>query len=322
MDKVSILIPCYNVEQFIPSCLDSILNQSYDDLQIVLIDDGSKDGSWAIMRRYAKLDERIEIYHQENYGVAYTRNKLLEKVNGDFVLFVDSDDWIEPNMVESLITKAIQYEADVVTCGMIINDSTPSPTYTETLLDRTETIKKFLFHKDLKGSLWNKLIKTNLLHNLSFDPSIGYGEDALFCWQIFQGVDKVVLTDKQLYHYRMNDSSISHSSFGKQKLTGNKVWKRITDDTASSWPEFLYISQARWGMESYYLLLQASFGGYSKDEEIKNLQTNVKSLFPLMKSAGLLHGKELISARLISHWYGYGRTYMALHKLKKTFKCL
>ena len=119
---VSILIPCYNVKVFFPKCIDSIINQTYRNLQIVLIDDGSEDNTWIVMQAYAAKDDRIEIYHQENQGVASTRNNLLDKVKGDYVLFVDSDDWCELDMVDFLINKAIANDADIVTCSVVKND--------------------------------------------------------------------------------------------------------------------------------------------------------------------------------------------------------
>lgn len=320
MDKVSVLIPCYNVELFLPYCLDSILNQSYENLQISLIDDGSKDATWEVMQKYAEIDSRIEIYHQDNKGVAYTRNRLLEKIKGEFVLFVDSDDWIEPDMVEFLVDRANQYEADVVTCGMVINDSAPSPIYTETLLDRTETVKKFLFHKDLKGSLWNKLIKTSLLHNLSFDDAIGYGEDALFCWQFLQRIDKAVLTKKQLYHYRMNQSSISHSAFGKQKLSGHIVWNIITKDTEEMYPEFSDIAYGHKALEDMYLLRDASQRFYPYDSNIKEIQKAVRRNIQFARKTNQVLFKDMFYAFCITRWYNFGKLYKALHSVKQVLK--
>ena len=138
---VSILVPVYNVEAYLPQCLDSLLGQTYSHLQIVLIDDGSSDNSWTIMQQYAAQDSRIEIYHQENQGVATTRNHLLEKIKGDFVLFVDSDDWVELDMVEFLVGKATENQADVVTCGNVINDGIPPTVYTEEFWPQEKVIK-------------------------------------------------------------------------------------------------------------------------------------------------------------------------------------
>ena len=115
--KVSILSPCYNVEKYISQCLDSIIQQTYKNLQIILVDDGSTDNTLAILNQYASLDSRIEVHHQENKGVATARNELLSKVKGDYVLFVDSDDWIELDMVEFLIAKVTEENAEVAVCA-------------------------------------------------------------------------------------------------------------------------------------------------------------------------------------------------------------
>lgn len=318
---VSILSPCYNVEAYLPQCLESIINQTYRNLQIVLIDDGSKDNTWNIMQEYAAKDNRIEIYRQENQGVASTRNNLLDKVKGDYVLFVDADDWIEPDMVEFSVRKAAEHDADVAMCGMVVNDTPVRLEYTESDLTQEECIKSFLFHKELRGSLWNKLVKTSLLHNVRFHCEISYGEDALFCWHFFQKAVKIVMTDRQLYHYRMNETSISHQTFGEKKLTGHLTWSIITDETSKWWPQYLYIAQARWGMEDMYLLRQAGQSNYKKNDAVCRLQRTVKMFLPQMKTAGLLKGKEIFNANIICRWYGYNIIYDKLNKLKKGFLC-
>lgn len=314
--KVTILSPCYNVAEYLPQGLDSILNQSYSNLQIVMIDDGSSDNTWDVMNDFAAKDKRIEVYHQKNQGVAYTRNRLLEKIEGDFVLFVDSDDWIEPNMIEFLVEEILKHDADLITCSMVVNDSVVNENFYEETCDRKELIKKFLFHKELKGSLWNKLVKSSLLHNISFDDSISYGEDAMFCWHFFQRVDQAVLTDRQLYHYRMNPESISHQTFGAKKLTGYKVWETITSETSRLWPEFIDIAKARWGMECMYLIRLAGQSHYRYDSSIKLLQDKVRELLPFMKSKGLLYGKEFFNAFMMCHIYSYALLYPSLNKLK------
>ncbi len=320
MNKVSILIPCYNVDRFLQKCVGSITSQTYGNLQIVIIDDGSTDNTWPIMQTLASSDSRIEIYRQDNHGVAYTRNKLLSLVGGEYVLFVDSDDWLESDMVEFLLNSVVSHKADVAICGIVKNDTPVRPDYEERIMDMAETVKKFLFHKELKGSLCNKLIKTSLLHNLSFDPSIGYGEDALFCWQVFQRVNKVVLTDKELYHYRMNQTSISHNSFGKQKLSGHITWQIINEESSKWWPQYLEIAQARWGLEDMYLIRQAGQSYYTNLNDIRPLQKNVRRFIPQMKSIGLLSGKEVFNASMMSRWYGYAILYHWLNKLKRLFR--
>lgn len=272
---ISILVPVYNVEAYLPQCIESLLGQTYPHMQIVLIDDGSSDNSWLVMQQYAAKDSRIEIYHQENRGVAATRNHLLEKIKGDFVLFVDSDDWVESDMVDFLVNKAKENQADIVTCGNVINDTPVSCEYIQKAIFREEAIERFLYHIEFRGSLWNKLLKTSLLHNCKFNPEISLGEDALFCWHFLQYVDKVLFTDRQLYHYRMNDDSICHATFGLKKFSAHFAWKQICDETEKWWPQYLPIAQARHCIEDVLLLRDAVKSNYPVKSDIKLLQTTI-----------------------------------------------
>lgn len=300
---VSILLPVYNVEQYLPQCLDSVINQTYKNLQIVLIDDGSKDGSWAIIQEYAKRDNRIEIYHQENQGVAATRNHLLEKVKGDYVLFVDSDDWIELDMVEFLVEKSRTKDADIVVCGMVKNDEACSEEYREEVMDQETTVKKFLFHKELSGSLWNKLVKTSLLQDIRFDNRISYGEDALFVWRILQKVNKVLLTDKTFYHYRINDSSISHASYDERKMSGHFVWEMLAREAKELWPQYADIAEANYAISDMWQLYFAKQCNYIKDDNIRLFQRNVRTHLPMIYRSGLINMKKMIFATIASFSY-------------------
>ena len=277
---VSILVPVYNVEAYLPQCLDSLVGQTYPHLQIVLIDDGSTDGSWRVMQQYAGRDERIEIYHQENQGVGATRNHLLDKIKGDYVLFVDSDDWVELGMVEFLLGKASENKADVVTCGNVINDTPVSSQYNQKEFTRSEAIERFLYHIEFRGSLCNKLVRTSLLHNCQFHCGISLGEDALFCWHFLQHANKVLFTDCQLYHYRMNEGSICHSAFGPKKLSAHYAWEQICDETAQWWPQYLIIANARRCITNVLLLRDAVHSGYANKNDIKMLQNSIIELLP------------------------------------------
>lgn len=276
---VTILSPCYNVEAYLPQCLDSILNQTYTNLQVVCIDDGSKDNTWPILQEYAVKDSRLEVYHQENQGVATTRNNLLDKIQGDYVLFVDSDDWMELDMVKFLLSKAIDNKAEVVTCTDVINDSIPAFEYSEEICRQEQFLKDFLHHTKLRGQLWNKLVKASLLKRLMFDTTVSYGEDALLCWQYLKQTNKLVFTDKQLYHYRMVDNSLSHQSFGPKKLSAHRVWEIICEDVKNAYPKYLSIAQARHCIEDILLLRDAAHCRYQNKEHIKLLQKSIKNLY-------------------------------------------
>lgn len=304
---VTILSPCYNVERYLPQCIDSIVGQTYANLQIVMIDDGSTDGTWNVLQQYAARDSRIEVYHQDNQGVATTRNNLLDKASGQYTLFVDSDDWIEPTMVQFLVDKAQATNADIVICAMVKNDTPCSPQYTEETMGQASTVKKFLFHKELSGSLWNKLVKTSLLHGVRFDPRISYGEDALFCWNILQRAHTIIQTSKQLYHYRMNSASISHQTWTPQKKgSGHWAWEKIVEDTSKQWPQFLSIAKARFAMEDFWAIYFAALSNFPFDDEIRIRQQNIRKGLPYMISQKIDSPKKLFTAALLCRWYGFG----------------
>lgn len=300
---VSILIPVYNTEDYLPKCLDSIVNQTYSNLQVVIIDDGSKDRSLSIAQKYAKQYPYIEVYHQENQGVASTRNNLLDKVKGDYVLFVDSDDWCELDMVEFLVDKSINFNADVTICSNVINDAPVDLSYIEYPLDKNEIIKKFLFHKELRGSLCNKLVKSSLLHNLKFRTDVSYGEDALFCWHFFLKSNIVYVTTKELYHYRMNANSICHSSFSKKKLSGHFVWQQICMETATWYPQFLNIAQARHCIEDILLLRDAAHCKYKNKKDIEMLQRTVRNTRKYLNKVDITSSRMKLYAIISSYSY-------------------
>lgn len=304
---VSILVPVYNVEAYLPQCLNSLMGQTYPHLQIVLIDDGSTDGSWRVMQEYATRDERIEIFHQENQGVGATRNHLLEKIKGDYILFVDSDDWVELNMVEFLVGKASENRADVVTCGNVINDSIPKAVYEEEIWSQEKVIKEFLRHVIFNGSLWNKLIKTRLLGNHRFDCTISYGEDALFCWYIIQNASKVIVTDRQFYHYRRNPQSLSRQKWTPEKKgSGHLAWEEIVKDVSKKWPQYLNITKARFAIEDFWGIYFAAISNYPFDEHIKSRQENVRKHLKLIQQSKLINRKKILAAYVLSYCYRIG----------------
>ena len=314
---VSILSPCYNVEPFLPQCIDSIISQTYSNLQIVMIDDGSKDDTWNILQSYAAKDSRIEFYHQENQGVASTRNNLLDKIKGDFFLFVDSDDWIEPDTVEFLLQISSSNLADIVICDMVNENHSCDKEYREELMDQETTIKKFLFHKELSGSLCNKLVKTSLLHGIRFDSHISYGEDALFCWHILQWANTVVQTNKQLYHYRMNASSLSHADWTpEEKGTCSRAWQLIANDVYKEWPQYAHIVNTRYAIEDMWCLYYASLSDYPHNKEIIKRQKHVQSSYSLIKESGLVSKNKLFFAWICSRWYGFGWILRIIRRIK------
>ena len=295
---VSILVPVYNAAPFLRQCVDSITGQTYPDLQIVLINDGSTDDSWAIMKELASQDKRIEIYSQPNCGVAATRNRLLEKVRGDFVLFVDSDDWIELNTIWTLMSEQKKGDFDIVAFQL----SSPKP-HDETF-NREEIVKKFLEHDTFRGSLCDKLVKAEKYSGLRLDETVCYGEDALLIWQVLQRVNKVCVHHGVFYHYRNNSESLSRQHFDGKKFTAYTTWDYIARDTEELWPQYLDIARARFACEMTQVLRAAALSGYKRDNSVKLLQEEVRRDGHLMRKTGTSSNKMSMFAWLISHRYG------------------
>jgi glycosyltransferase involved in cell wall biosynthesis len=290
---VSILVPVYDASQYLRECVASLTGQTYTDLQIVLINDGSTDDSWDILKDLAQQDKRLEVYSQPNSGVAATRNRLLEKANGDFVLFVDSDDWIELNTVEVLVEEQKRLDCDMV----VFNQPE------DAVWSREKAVYEFLRHKKLRGMLWNKLIRRKLFERLSFDESVSYGEDALMVWYVLQHVDKVRLINKMLYHYRENENSLSRQSFDGKKFTAYTTWDNICGDTAEWWPQYNDVARARFACEMTLVLKDAALCGYPRTSSVKLMQEEVRRYSHLIRKTGISTNKMRVFAWLSSHCY-------------------
>ena len=294
---VSILVPVYNAAEYLRVCVRSIIDQSYTNLQIVLINDGSTDGSWELMKELARSDRRIEVFSQPNNGVAATRNSLLNKAIGDWVLFVDSDDTIAPDTVRILLKEQEKTGAD-----MIVFNQREKREY-----DRETVIREFLRHREFRGMLWNKLLKREYLEGLEFDRTVSYGEDALMIWQVLQRVGHVVAIDKKLYYYSPTEKSLSRQRFNGKKFTAYTVWDTICGDVDEKWPQYSDIAHARFACEMTQVLKSAAVSDYRHDSSVRLLQEEVRRDGHLIASTGVSSRKMNMFAWLVSHCYWLAR---------------
>lgn len=224
---VSIIVPVYNTEKYLRRCIDSILTQTYQNFELLLIDDGSKDSSGAICDEYARNDERIRVIHRANSGVSVTRNIGIQEAKGDYISFVDSDDYIAVNMIETLVVRANKYYSDIVMCKYFIEKtgktSCVSMDYDEVYdgADRVKNGLLYLYYTDYHSglySLWNKLIKKSVYstNNILFDSSLKRGEDAWFIFQCLKHCKRVDFIPEAYYYYYQNESSVMHTLYDDQ----------------------------------------------------------------------------------------------------------
>lgn len=205
--KISIIIPVYNTEKYIKECIESIIKQTYKNIEIIIVNDGSKDNSLSICNEYALKDKRIKVINQKNKGQSSARNKGIKNSNGDYILFVDSDDWIEENMLEILIKKANTDLSDIVICShKIINENS----VTNIVLEKKHSFEEYLFESTTMGYSMCKMIKKSCI-NRYFREDIFFMEDMIFWMDNKQNINKVSYIPNCLYNYRMTNTSVLHS---------------------------------------------------------------------------------------------------------------
>lgn len=206
---ISVIVPVYNVEPYLRKCLDSIVNQTYRDLEILVIDDGSTDGSGKICDEYAEKDERVKVFHTKNRGLSCVRNLGLDEAKGEWIGFVDSDDWIEPDMYECLLSRAEETGADVVECGVFLEyrNRRLENTKEDVLLTGTGAVNALLQGK-LSNTVWSKLWNKGCFLGVRFPESRIFEEYAV-TYRLLYSADKVGTIPLSRYHYTQRLSGIS-----------------------------------------------------------------------------------------------------------------
>lgn len=212
MAKVSVIVPVYNVEKYLKRCLDSLINQTLSDIDIICINDGSKDSSLQILEQYAQKDSRIVIYNQENSGLSVARNTGLEHASGEYIGFVDSDDWVDLDFYEKLYNSAKNNNADIAVADFIREHPNKKPKRLKLKEEKIYTTPedKFMICKvHREGCVWNKIYRTEFIKsiNLKFVPKMYY-EDRDFTIRSLYFSKKLVTTPNTYYRYFVNPKSI------------------------------------------------------------------------------------------------------------------
>ncbi len=226
---ISVIVPVYKVEAYLPSCIESLLAQTYENLEIILVDDGSPDSCGEICDAYAKKDARIKVIHKENGGVSSARNAGLEIASGEYVGFIDSDDRAKPEMYEILCSVIENSGADIVTSkytvvreGEAPSDSAPEELSEVLSFDRRQATENLLALRHFTPDVWNKLFRAEILKDLRFDTEIALAEDYLFTASAILRADKVCSIKNKLYLYTVrSDSALHQTTFREKSALGS-----------------------------------------------------------------------------------------------------
>ena len=216
--KVSIVVPIYNVEKYLDKCINSLVNQTYQDIEILLIDDGSTDKSGKIAEDWAKKDSRTNVYHKTNGGLSDARNYGIKKASGSYICFIDSDDWVEKNYIERLLLKIYENDCDISICNPIYDFENgvskikqKKNNKSNYIMNSEEAILELNNFRYFDMSACFKLFKKELFNNIKF-PKEKYCEDFYIMFKLFDKANKIVYFNEYLYHYMQRKGSISHNN--------------------------------------------------------------------------------------------------------------
>ena len=210
---ISVVIPVYNVEKYIRQCLESVINQSYHHIEILVVDDGSTDKSGSICDEYAKQDARFHVYHTENHGLSAARNYALERATGDYIAFLDSDDWLEPEAYSILLGEALRTGADIVQFRFyqeFVNKTVVTPgSETRFDVEGNAVLRALLLEKRVSDDVWDKFYKVGLFEKIRY-PEGRIFEDKATTYQLVRQATKLVYLPDCLIHYRNRQNSLSN----------------------------------------------------------------------------------------------------------------
>ncbi|KAB7671695.1 glycosyltransferase [Bacillus sp. B1-b2] len=239
---ISIIVPIYNVEDYLKRCLDSIIGQTYKSLEIILVNDGSTDSSGELCDIYKNKDTRIKVIHKNNGGISSTRNAGLEAASGKYIGFIDSDDWIDSDMYQSLHECLVNSNSDISICGVkeVRNNSIIKSNQVEEIvtLSSQEAIKLLIEDKKVKSFTWNKLYRREVFKNIYFPEGKKY-EDIYLMHTIFKNAATITLLNEEKYYYMRRDDSITNEKTIENKYDYYNAYLKRLNDLRADFNDYL-----------------------------------------------------------------------------------
>lgn len=250
-EKISIIIPVYNTEKYLEKCLDSIIDQTYSNLEILIIDDGSNDGSSKIYNKFKMKDKRIKVIYKKNGGLSEARNVGIDHATGLYICFVDSDDYIENNYIQKMYYQLINHDADICCCGKVVeypNKKIYKNTNRDLVVDSVEALKLYFQKIEIDNSAVDKLFKMELFKKIRF-PVGRYFEDIGTIYKVFSISKTIVHIKDPLYHYVMRNGSICHEQYSEKQLDSLYMTKEAVKYINGIYPQLVEYTAAYYALE-------------------------------------------------------------------------
>ena len=294
-DLISVIIPLYNNERFIGKCVESLLNQTYGNCEIIIVDDGSTDNSLALVEEFAQNDARIKIFSGKKYGgVSAVRNVGLKNAQGEYICFVDSDDYVSKYYLESLITSIKDTGADVSCVGVArvgesqrkkLNKFFNPKSYKCFAYDKVEAMELLFTGRKIRMNIWNKIFDKKFFtgeNKVFYNENVYHGEDVEFLYDVFSKAQRVALVPSKYYAYTRRKGSLVHSKMNQKKLTYLNAVKYATDKCKEELPE-AYTHVAGWkagvNVETFYYMWRDRYFDYEAYNSIlETFKTQMKCL--------------------------------------------
>lgn len=273
-DLISVIVPIYNASNYLDSCLKGILNQSYRNIELILVDDGSTDDSLCICQNFGKLDHRIVVLHKSNGGVSSARNAGLQVAKGKYVTFIDPDDLVAPAYITCLYAAIIQMDAQIAVCKAFDCNEKESDGFRE-IYEKADTHCKQIvvsseydfFAEYAHYTVWGAMFLKNILEGVEFQTDLFVGEDSLFYVQALLCAEKIAYMNAKLYCYIKRPSSVTANvAYNDKKFTEVEAWRRICELTKPFGGRIYGSAMASLGIRSSYAIIRMRiFRGLEKE---------------------------------------------------------
>ena len=224
MELISVIVPVYKVEDCLDKCVQSIVDQTHTNLEIILVDDGSPDGCGAMCEAWAEKDSRIQVVHKENGGLSDARNAGLEVATGSLISFIDSDDWIAPDFLETLLTAMEAQMAQIAECAVELVDEAGKvlrcrETAKVPCADKIDGLRRLVLEDGIYQTVWNKLYRRQVLEGIPFEKG-KYHEDDFWTYQVFDRMERLAIVERPMYYYLQRSGSIMGVGYSPKRLDG------------------------------------------------------------------------------------------------------
>lgn len=282
---VTVVVPVYNMGKYLKRAIDCILKQTYQEYEVVIVDDGSSDGSSEICDEMLKLSDKIRVVHKENGGLSTARNAGIENAKGEFVIFPDPDDWTNEDYLQNLIDLNEKYLSDLEIGGHYVSDDNGNKMHnagaTESVYEPSEALEMLMSPKYFCGFAWNKLYHLDIINanSLRFDPELGMAQDLHFAFRYFTYCKKIAYNPAPTYYYFQHVGGVTNakSPLTKRKISGLKTYEKIAEIAKGKYPSAenqAYATIFNMSMHFCYIY----YASKMKDKELlKKLKGNLKA---------------------------------------------